>query len=68
MEEIFKITDDGKFVFDKELFGFHLKRGIKPMVNIVDLMNLRGHLDDEINHVFSEHVINIIKELKENKE
>lgn len=61
MENIFKITQDGKFVFDKELFGFYLKRGISPIVNIVDLMDIRGHIDDEINHVFMEHIKDILR-------
>lgn len=62
MDNIFRITSDGNFVFDKELFGFYLKRGIAPVVNIVDLMNIRGYLDDEINRVFLEHIENIVKE------
>lgn len=62
MDNVFRITSDGNFIFDKELFGFYLKRGIAPVVNIVDLMNIRGYLDDEINRVFLEHIENIIKE------
>jgi hypothetical protein len=62
MDNIFRITSDGNFIFDKELFGFYLKRGIAPVVNIVDLMNIRGYLDDEINRVFLEHIENIVKE------
>lgn len=62
MDNVFKITSNGDFIFDKELFGFYLKRGIAPVVNIVDLMNIRGHLDDEINRVFLEHIENIVKE------
>lgn len=62
MDNIFKVTSDGNFIFDKELFGFYLKRGIAPVVNIVDLMNIRGYLDDEINRVFLEHIENIVKE------
>ena len=61
MDNIFRITSDGNFIFDKELFGFYLKRGIAPVVNIVDLMNIRGYLDDEINRVFLEHIENIVK-------
>lgn len=62
MDNVFRITSDGNFIFDKELFGFYLKRGIAPVVNIVDLMNIRGYLDDEINRVFLEHIENIVKE------
>ena len=62
MDNVFRITSDGNFIFDKELFGFYLKRGIAPVVNIVDLMNIRGYLDDEINRVFLEHIKNIVKE------
>lgn len=62
MDNIFRITSDGNFIFDKELFGFYLKRGIAPVVNIIDLMNIRGYLDDEINRVFLEHIENIVKE------
>ena len=61
MGDIFKVTDDGKFVFDKELFEFYLKRGINPVVNIVDIMNLLGHIDDAVNKVFAEHIQEIIK-------
>ena len=67
MDNVFKVTEDGKFVFDKELFGFYLKRGISPLRNIIDIMNIRGHLDDEINRVFLEHVEGILKEIKEHQ-
>ena len=62
MDNVFRITSDGNFIFDKELFGFYLKRGIASVVNIVELMNISSYLDDEINRIFLEHIENIVKE------
>ena len=52
MDGVFKINEDGNFVFDKELFGFYLKRGIRDINSVVALMEIRAHIDDEINYVF----------------
>lgn len=60
MDGVFKINEDGNFVFDKELFGFYLKRGIRDVNNVVALMEIRAHIDDEINYVFLEKINSMI--------
>lgn len=62
MDGVFKINEDGNFVFDKELFGFYLKRGLRDVNNVVALMEIRAHIDDEINYVFLEKVNSMISE------
>ena len=70
MDGVFKIGEDGNLVFDKELFGFYLKRGIRDVNNIVALMEIRAHIDDEINYVFLEKINSMIDAVTnvENKE
>lgn len=60
MDGVFKINEDGNFVFDKELFGFYLKRGIRDVNSVVALMEIRAHIDDEINYVFLEKINSMI--------
>ena len=60
MDGVFKINEDGNFVFDKELFGFYLKRGIRDINSIIALMEIRAHIDDEINYVFLEKINSMI--------
>lgn len=62
MDGVFKITEDGNLFFDKELFGFYLQRGIRDVNNIVALMEIRAHIDDEINYVFLEKINSMISE------
>ena len=45
MDGVFKLNEDGNFVFDKELFGFYLKRGIRDVNSVVALMEIRAHID-----------------------
>ena len=56
MDGVFKLNEDGNFVFDKELFGFYLKRGLRDVNSVVALMEIRAHIDDEINYVFLEKI------------
>ena len=60
MDGVFKLNEDGNFVFDKELFGFYLKRGIRDVNSVVALMEIRAHIDDEINYVFLEKINSMI--------
>ena len=60
MDGVFKLNEDGNFVFDKELFGFYLKRGIRDINSIIALMEIRAHIDDEINYVFLEKINSMI--------
>ena len=60
MDGVFKITEDGNLFFDKELFGFYLKRGIRDVNSVVALMEIRAHIDDEINYVFLEKINSMI--------
>ena len=60
MDGVFKLNEDGNFVFDKELFGFYLKRGLRDVNNVVALMEIRAHIDDEINYVFLEKINSMI--------
>lgn len=60
MDGVFKVNEDGNFVFDKELFGFYLKRGVRDVNNVVTLMEIRAHIDDEINYVFLEKINSMI--------
>ena len=62
MDGVFKLNGDGNFVFDKELFGFYLKRGIRDVNSVVALMEIRAHIDDEINYVFLEKINSMIND------
>ena len=62
MDGVFKLNEDGNFVFDKELFGFYLKRGLRDVNNVVALMEILAHIDDEINYVFLEKINSMIND------
>ena len=62
MDGVFKLNEDGNFVFDKELFGFYLKRGLRDVNNVVALMEIRAHIDDEIIYVFLEKINSMIND------
>ena len=62
MDGVFKLNEDGNFVFDKELFGFYLERGLRDVNNAVALMEIRAHIDDEINYVFLEKINSLIND------
>lgn len=62
MDGVFKLNEGGNFVFDKELFGFYLKRGLRDVNNVVALMEIRAHIDDEINYVFLEKINSLIND------